>query len=103
MLADDGELVRPRYPTRSCRSANGRYRTTWRGRRDYTLLLLAVQTGLRLSELIGLNRDAIHLGAGASRAMCRQGAERSMHAAVHTCSECSPGMARERRGKAQRR
>jgi len=40
-------------------------RTTWLGRRDYTLLLLAVQTGLRLSELIGLNRDAIHLGAGA--------------------------------------
>jgi integrase/recombinase XerD len=29
------------------------------------LLLLAVQTGLRLSELIGLDRDAIHLGAGA--------------------------------------
>ena len=29
------------------------------------LLLLAAQTGLRLSELIGLDRDAIHLGAGA--------------------------------------
>jgi len=33
-------------------------RTTWLGRRDYALLLLAVQTGLRLSELIGLDRDA---------------------------------------------
>ena len=40
-------------------------RATWLGRRDHTLLLLAAQTGLRLSELIGLNRDAIHLGAGA--------------------------------------
>src|SRR5258707_8503396 len=40
-------------------------RTTWLGRRDYTLLLLAAQTGLRLSELIGLDRDAIHLGHGA--------------------------------------
>jgi integrase/recombinase XerD len=40
-------------------------RTTWLGRRDHTLLLVAVQTGLRLSELIGLDRDAIHLGAGA--------------------------------------
>jgi site-specific recombinase XerD len=40
-------------------------RTTWLGRRDHTLLLLAAQTGLRLSELIGLDRDAIHLGAGA--------------------------------------
>ena len=29
-------------------------RTTWLGRRDHTLLLLAVQTGLRLSELMGL-------------------------------------------------
>jgi integrase/recombinase XerD len=40
-------------------------RTTWLGRRDHTLLLLAAQTGLRLSELIGLDRDAIYLGAGA--------------------------------------
>lgn len=40
-------------------------RTTWIGRRDYTLLLLAVQTGLRLSELVDLDRDAIFLGRGA--------------------------------------
>jgi site-specific recombinase XerD len=40
-------------------------RTTWLGRRDHALLLLAAQTGLRLSELIGLDRDAVHLGAGA--------------------------------------
>ena len=40
-------------------------RTTWLGRRDHTLLLVAAQTGLRLSELIGLDRDALHLGAGA--------------------------------------
>jgi len=40
-------------------------RMTWLGRRDYTLLLLAAQTGLRLSELISLDRDAVHPGAGA--------------------------------------
>jgi site-specific recombinase XerD len=40
-------------------------RTTWLGRRDHTLLLLAGQTGLRLSELTSLDRDAVHLGAGA--------------------------------------
>jgi site-specific recombinase XerD len=40
-------------------------RTTCLGRRDYTLLLLAAQTGLRLSELIGLDRDTIQLGHGA--------------------------------------
>ncbi len=38
---------------------------TWTGRRDHTLLLLAVQTGLRASELIGLTRADVHLGPGA--------------------------------------
>ena len=34
-------------------------------RRDHALLLLAVQTGLRVSELIGLTRADVHLGTGA--------------------------------------
>lgn len=34
------------------------------GRRDHALLLLAVQTGLRISELTGLTRGDVHLGAG---------------------------------------
>ena len=38
---------------------------TWFGRRDHTLLLVAVQTGLRLSELTGLQRADVVLGAGA--------------------------------------
>ncbi|MGF6788400.1 tyrosine-type recombinase/integrase [Paraburkholderia sp. 35.1] len=38
---------------------------TWAGRRDHALLLLAVQTGLRLSELTGLRREDLHVGAGA--------------------------------------
>ena len=37
----------------------------WEGRRDRALLMLAVQTGLRLSELTGLNRGDIGLGPGA--------------------------------------
>jgi integrase/recombinase XerD len=40
-------------------------RTTWTGRRDHALLLLAVQTGLRISELTGLCVRDIHLGVGA--------------------------------------
>lgn len=40
-------------------------RSTWIGRRDHSLLLLAVQTGLRLSELIGLDRTSVTLGRGA--------------------------------------
>ena len=39
--------------------------TTWYGRRDRALLLLAVQTGLRVSELIGLDCGDVHLGIGA--------------------------------------
>ena len=38
---------------------------TWFGRRDHALLLVAVQTGLRLSEMTGLKRDDVTLGAGA--------------------------------------
>jgi len=38
---------------------------TWTGRRDHALLLLAAQTGLRVSELIGLTRADLHLGPGA--------------------------------------
>lgn len=40
-------------------------RASWIGRRDHALLLLAVQTGLRISELIGLRRGDVHLGVGA--------------------------------------
>ncbi len=39
-------------------------RTTWTGRRDHALLLLAIQTGLRVSELIGLTCVDVHLGSG---------------------------------------
>lgn len=39
--------------------------TTWLGRRDRTLLLLAVQTGLRVSELTGLCCQDVVLGRGA--------------------------------------
>jgi site-specific recombinase XerD len=38
---------------------------TWSGRRDHALILLAVQTGLRLSELTGLRQQDVHLGTGA--------------------------------------
>jgi len=40
-------------------------RSTWAGRRDHALILLAAQTGLRISELTGLTIGDIHLGAGA--------------------------------------
>ncbi|MFQ5961720.1 MAG: tyrosine-type recombinase/integrase [Candidatus Methylomirabilales bacterium] len=38
---------------------------TWIGRRDRTLLLVAIQTGLRVSELIHLSCEQVVLGTGA--------------------------------------
>jgi integrase/recombinase XerD len=38
---------------------------TWIGRRDYAFLLVAMQTGLRLSELTAVRREDIILGPGA--------------------------------------
>lgn len=40
-------------------------RTTWIGRRDATLLVVALHTGLRVSELIGLRARDVVLTAGA--------------------------------------
>ena len=39
-------------------------RARWAGRRDHALLALAVQTGLRVSELTTLTRSDVHLGPG---------------------------------------
>jgi integrase/recombinase XerD len=41
-------------------------RTTWLGRRDHVLLLVGVQTGLRVSELTGLTGADVELGTGAN-------------------------------------
>jgi len=38
---------------------------TWFGRRDHALVLLSVQTGLRVSEVTGLQRGDVTLGVGA--------------------------------------
>jgi integrase/recombinase XerD len=40
-------------------------RATWTGRRDHALLVLAIQTGLRASELTGLRRADLQLATGA--------------------------------------
>lgn len=53
-------------------------RSTWGGRRDYILLLVALQTGLRASELAGLRCGDVVLGIGAHiRCMGKGRKERS--------------------------
>jgi integrase/recombinase XerD len=39
-------------------------RSSWTGRRDHALLMVAIQTGLRVSELTALACQDIHLGTG---------------------------------------
>jgi site-specific recombinase XerD len=39
-------------------------RARWVGRRDHALLAVAIQTGLRVSELTGLTRSDVHPGTG---------------------------------------
>ncbi|CCM64819.1 MAG: tyrosine-type recombinase/integrase [Candidatus Microthrix parvicella] len=51
----------------------------WEGRRDRSLLLVAVRTGLRVSELTGLNCDNVTLGTGAS-VHCENGKGRKQRA-----------------------
>lgn len=67
-------------------------RTTWLGRRDHTLLLVAAQTGLRLSELTGLDRDAVHLGSGA-HVRCVSKGRKERTTPLTTLSVYAPGMA----------
>jgi site-specific recombinase XerD len=51
-------------------------RSTWSGRRDHMVLALALQTGLRLSELTGLRCRDVELGAGAHAKCLGKGRKR---------------------------
>src|SRR2546422_11073819 len=67
---DAGQAVRPpprRFLSRTEVEAlvDAPSKTTWTGRRDRVLLLVAVQTGLRVPELIALPRQDVATGPGA--------------------------------------
>ena len=65
---------------------------TWSGRRDHALMLLALQTGLRLSELTGLRRDDLSLTDWSPCKSGGQGAERAMYAPRQTDRSCPERM-----------
>jgi integrase/recombinase XerD len=51
-------------------------RSTWTGRRDHAMLLLATETGLRASELVGLTCGDVQLGSGAHISSLGKGRKR---------------------------
>jgi integrase/recombinase XerD len=61
--------------------------TTWTGRRDHAMLVLAIQSGLRISELVRLTCADVTLGAGAHVHTLGKGRkERSTPLVAHTVS-----------------
>jgi len=75
---------------------------TWSGRRDHAFLLLAVQTGLRLSEMTGLKREDVILGAGAHVRVIGKGRkERCTPIAKPTLTVLNAWLREQQRGAGQ--
>jgi site-specific recombinase XerD len=66
---------------------------TWHGRRDHALLLIAFQTGMRLSEITGLRRHDVELETGAHlRCLGKGRKERCTPLAAETVKELTAWM-----------
>ena len=63
-------------------------KTTWVGRRDRTFLLTAIQTGLRVSELIGLRCEHVVMGTGAHVRCDGKGQKAALHTTSTRNSRC---------------
>ena len=61
-------------------------RGTWTGRRDHAMLVLAVQTGLRISELIGLSHGDVVLATARASCPSLRTKHATMHTLRHTCA-----------------
>lgn len=77
-------------------------RGTWSGRRDHAFILTAAQTGLRLSEMTGLQRQDILLGTGAHVRVIGKGRkERCTPLAKPTVSVLKAWLRESQRGSQQ--
>lgn len=75
---------------------------TWSGRRDHAFILVAVQTGLRLSEMTGLKREDLILGAGAHvRVIGKDRKERCTPIAKSTLAVLKAWLREQQRGDGQ--
>jgi integrase/recombinase XerD len=64
--------------------------TTWIGRRDHCLLTLAIQTGLRVSELVALQRDDLSFGLEVISTVLAKAAATAPCRSPDTVRTCSP-------------
>jgi integrase/recombinase XerD len=74
-------------------------RNTWTGRRDHTWLAVAVQTGLRASEVIGARCADIHLGVGAHISCLGKGRKQRITPLTASIVAVLRGWLAERRGQ----
>jgi integrase/recombinase XerD len=75
-------------------------RSTFLGRRDHTLLVTAVQTGLRVTELIGLRIQDVVLGTGAHVRCLGKGRKERATPLTPQTAEVLRSWLKERRGTA---
>jgi integrase/recombinase XerD len=73
--------------------------STWIGRRDHALILLAAQTGLRASELIGLTCSDLRLGVGAHVSCIGKGRKQRITPLTKQTVTVMRAWARERAGR----
>lgn len=73
--------------------------STWIGRRDHALILLAAQTGLRASELIGLTCGDLRLGTGAHVSCIGKGRKQRITPLTKQTATALRAWTRERAGQ----
>lgn len=74
-------------------------RSRWTGRRDHAILVMGIQTGLRISELISLTLDSVQLGAGAHVTCTGKGRRRRVTPLTSTTSRVIAEYLKERRAR----
>jgi integrase/recombinase XerD len=81
-------------------------RSTWLGRRDHAMLLVGIQTGVRVSELVNLTIDAVSLSTGAHLRVTgkatRNAARSSPARPSRSCANGSANVTASRRSRCSR-
>ena len=77
-------------------------RSTWAGRRDHAVLMVALQTGLRASEIVGLRRCDVVIGTGAHIRCEGKGRKQRCYAAAEGKRRVLKAWLKERGGSRQR-